>query len=114
MLQLADHIIRKGRSVIRRPELLYNRAFGRLNYWPFTEISNPRSSRQVHLLLEPEIGAKDSVANGEPSEKIIMQNFRVIDAVGADTLDIAQLIKNRLYNEEEAQCYQYSNYRIYQ
>jgi glycosyl transferase family 25 len=92
-------------GALRHPDLVRNRLFGSLNYWPVSRLRNQWTREIPYFCINMASDVRRRRLAQRQANKLGLERFRFVDAVVGTDLDIQQLVGNGIYDDEAAQRY---------
>ena len=89
-------------SALRRPDLVRNRIFGALNYWPVSRVTNARLRKVPYFCINLKSDEKRRHLAAGQARRMGLEDFRFVDGIVGVNLDIEKLIADRLYDDAAA------------
>lgn len=92
-------------GALRHPDLVRNRLFGSLNYWPVSRLRNQWMREIPYFCINMASDVRRRRLAQRQANKMGLEDFRFVDAIVGADLDIQQLVENGTYDDEAAQEY---------
>lgn len=99
---IAERIRSASRGVLNHPDLVRNRAFGALNYWPVSPLSSVRLRKVPYFCINLKSDRKRRLLALRQARKMGLENFRFVEGIVGANLDIQELIDDGLYDDRAA------------
>lgn len=92
-------------GALRHPDLVRNRLFGSLNYWPVSRLRSQWMREIPYFCINMATDVRRRRLAQRQANKMGLKHFRFVDAIVGADLDIQQLVDNGTYDDEAARRY---------
>jgi glycosyl transferase, family 25 len=92
-------------TALRRPDLVRNRVLGALNYWPVSRLKNERLRTVPYFCISLKTSERRRALAERQAKNLGLARFEFFDAVVGRELDVGDLERRGLYNDDAARRY---------